>query len=124
VLKEQAAAMTYALYSSASSGRPMGVLYLGGAQQKLSGPVALTVGRWTHLALTYDGVVMRLFVDGVERASRAVSGSLPASTGVLRLGGNNIWRTEWLDGALDDTRLYNRALSAAEIQTDSTTPLR
>ena len=34
-----------------------------------------------------------------------------------RLGGNNVW-AEWFAGRLDDVRIYNRALSAAQVQTD------
>jgi hypothetical protein len=62
-------------------------------------------------------------VNGVERASKAVTGSIPNSSGVLRLGGNNVWRTEWFKGELDELRVYNRALTAAEIQADMTSPL-
>jgi hypothetical protein len=42
---------------------------------------------------------------------------------VLRIGGNNVWKTEWFKGELDELRVYNQSLSAAEIQADMTTPL-
>ena len=35
-----------------------------------------------------------------------------------KLGGNAIFGSEWYAGLLDDVRVYNRALSATEIQTD------
>jgi len=38
------------------------------------------------------------------------------------LGGNAIWG-EWFKGTLDEVRIYNRALTAGEIQTDMTTPV-
>ena len=38
---------------------------------------------------------------------------------MLRIGGNNIWG-EWFSGLIDEVRIYERALTAAEIQTDST----
>ena len=44
------------------------------------------------------------------------------STGPLKLGGNGIW-SEWFAGSMDDVRIYNRALSATEIQGDMTTPV-
>ena len=47
---------------------------------------------------------------------------MSASTGALRIGGNGTWG-EWFGGLVDDLRVYNRALSQAEIQTDQTTPV-
>ena len=42
---------------------------------------------------------------------------MPNSTGVLRIGGNNIW-PEWFSGRIDEVRVYNRALTAADVQAD------
>ena len=42
---------------------------------------------------------------------------MTVSTGPLKLGGNAIWG-EWFAGLMDDVRVYNRALSASEIQSD------
>jgi hypothetical protein len=44
------------------------------------------------------------------------------STGVLRLGGNALW-SEWFAGLIDEVRVYGRALSSSEIQTDMQTPI-
>ena len=67
-------------------------------------------------------VDVRLFVNGVQAGSLAFSGSMAASTGLLRLGGNSIWG-EWFAGLVDEVRVYNRALSASEIQQDMQTPV-
>jgi chitodextrinase len=123
VLKENGSTLAYALYAAASGGTPMGVVLTGGSQQKLSGPSALPANTWTHLALTYNGAQMRLFVNGVERATKAVTGAMPNSSGPLRIGGNDVWRSEWFKGELDEIRVYNRALSVTEIQADMSTPL-
>ena len=45
---------------------------------------------------------------------------MAASTGVLRFGGNSIWG-EWFAGLIDEVRVYNRALSAGEVQQDMAT---
>ncbi len=123
MLKEHGSTLAYGLYSAATSSRPMGVVLTGGSQQKLSGPTALTLNTWTHLALTYDGAQMRLYVNGTQRASKAVTGAAPNSTGALRIGGNNVWKSEWFSGSLDELRVYNRALSAAEVQADMNSPV-
>jgi chitodextrinase len=118
LLKEHGSTLAYALYGNATGNRPLGVVYTGGAEQKLSGPTALALNTWAHLALTYDGAQLRLYVNGTQRATKAVTGAVPSSTGALRIGGNNVWRTEWFKGDLDEVRVYSRALAAAEIQAD------
>ena len=122
-LKESASTLAYALYASASGGKPMAIVFTNGTQQKLSGPTALPLNTWTHLAATYDGAQLRLYTNGVLRANKPVTGSIPNSSGPLRVGGNNVWPTEWFKGELDELRVYNQALSAAEIEADMTTPL-
>ena len=47
---------------------------------------------------------------------------MSASTGALRIGGNDTWG-EWFGGLIDDLRIYNRALTPAEVQTDMNTPV-
>ena len=58
------------------------------------------------------------------RSPRARSpASIRASTGALRIGGNNIWSDEWFAGLIDEVRVYNRALTATEIQADMAKPV-
>ena len=60
---------------------------------------------------------MNLWVNGVFRASRAIEGPIELSDGALMLGGNNFWG-EFFDGAIDNVRIYDRALDRVEIQTN------
>ena len=71
----------------------------------------LTANTWAHLAVTYDGINQRLYVNGTQVASRAQTGSMRASKGALRIGGNSVW-SEFFKGRIDEIRVYNRALSA------------
>ena len=87
----------------------------------MGGPSASPVGSWTHVALTYDGSQLLLYVNGVQVASRAASGAIQSSTSPLWIGGNQYG--ENFTGLIDDVRVYNRALTPAEIQTDMATPL-
>jgi hypothetical protein len=77
---------------------------------------------WTHLTATFDNTTLRLFVNGVQVGTRAVAGPILTSTGVLHIGGNSIWG-EFFQGRIDDLRIYNRALSTAEIQSDMNLPV-
>jgi hypothetical protein len=56
-------------------------------------------------------------VNGALVRTFAVTGSMTVSSEVLRLGGNDIW-SEWFQGLIDEVRIYNRALTQAEIQSD------
>ena len=87
-----------------------------------SGTFALTLNSWTHLALSYDGTTLRLYVNGLQAAAQALTGPIATSTGSLRIGGNAVWG-EYFKGLIDEVRVYNRALSAGEIQVDMVTPI-
>jgi glucose/arabinose dehydrogenase/PKD repeat protein len=121
LFKEQAAHMTYALYANTSTGQPTAQAYVGG-QRDARGSAALATGAWTHLAGSYDGSTVRLYVNGTQAATATASGPMTVSTGPLDLGGNGIWG-EWFAGLIDDARVYNRALSPAEIQGDMAAPV-
>jgi hypothetical protein len=77
------------------------------------------LGAWTHIAGVYDGAVARLYVNGAEVASQALTGSFAADTTPVILGGNGNDAsgvpTELFPGRIDELMLYARALSAAEI---------
>lgn len=76
-------------------------------------------GRWYYLAATYDGTTMRLYVNGqLEGESTAQSGNVAyPSQGNYLIGGLIGSRgKELMEGALFETKVYRRALSAEEIQ--------
>jgi hypothetical protein len=118
ILKEGTGSLAYALYATAgSSNPPAGYVRVGGVDQDATGTSVLTTSVWTHLATTYDGSNLRLYVNGTLLKTTAVSGTIVSSTGALRIGGNSIWG-EYFSGLIDEVRVYNRALSQTEIQAD------
>lgn len=76
-------------------------------------------GVFHHVALTYDGSVLRLFVDGREAASNSslgvVAATALAATPALEIGGGSLG-TSTARWAVDDVRIYSKALSAADVQ--------
>jgi fibronectin type 3 domain-containing protein len=116
LMEQRGNGMLYALYASTDTDRPSGHVFTSG-ELDTRGPAKLAVNVWTHLAVTYDGSVLRLYVNGAEASSRVVGGSLPASDGPLTIGGNHLW-PEWFKGIIDEVRVYGRSLTAAEIQAD------
>ena len=126
LMKEGTGTFAYALY--ATGGEPLtpgGPLqpngWWGPEQNVYSSP--LPVGAWSHVAVTSDGTTARAYVNGVLKDSAPVGGQLEATTGQLRIGGNAIWGGEFFQGALDEVRIYDRALSAADIQHDQVTAI-
>jgi hypothetical protein len=81
--------------------------------------VALTP-TWTHLATTYDGSRIRLYVNGRLVAITAQKGALITGSGPLSIGN---FCGDWFDGLVDEVRVYDRALTAGEILVDLATPL-
>jgi hypothetical protein len=114
-LKGGGGGMAYALYAHDQAPRPAGYVNTAGADQSAPGAAALPIGTWSHLAVTFGGGTLRLFVNGVQVSSVAVSGTILTSTAALTMGGNTVWG-EWFAGLLDEVRIYNRALTQAEIQ--------
>jgi len=90
--------------------------------QFMAGVSGLAAKTWTHLAATYDGATLLLYVNGVQVASRAVSDSLTTSTSPLQIGGDALYG-QYFKGIIDEVRIYNRALAPSEIQNDMTTPV-
>jgi hypothetical protein len=81
----------------------------------------ITLGQWTHFAITYDNSSSNNAVIYIDSASVAVTRSdTPTGTrdtdiaSVLKIGTRN-WLASFFDGQLDEIKVYNRALSAAEI---------
>ena len=77
----------------------------------------LPENQWLHAAAVYDGARMELFLDGVSVGFTGKSGALSQGPGVpVWIGGNPDGATSkpWR-GRIDDVRIYDRALSAAEL---------
>lgn len=75
-------------------------------------------GRWHHVVYTVDAAGGRLYVDGAQRASVAWTGTTgatsttqPVSVAFYPGSAGN----QYLAGAIDDVRIYNRALNSPEV---------
>ena len=94
-------------------------LALGNGQILDSGRLPV-VGAWQHIAATYDGAVARIFVDGVETASRSFTDD-ESTSNLWRIGAFDSPPRGSFDGLIDDVRIYQRALPSAELLADVTT---
>jgi len=121
LLKEGTNALAYALYAANNASRAAGYVFIGD-DSGINATANLAVNTWTHLAVTYDGATLRIFVNGTQVASKAQTGAIATSTGALRIGGNSVW-SEFFQGRIDEVRIHNRALTQAEIQADMNAPI-
>jgi hypothetical protein len=84
----------------------------------------LQLNAWTHLAMTYDGASVKLYVNGQFDSSYAQSGPIETTSNWLAIGckPTGPWggpgTYAYFNGMIDEIKIYNRALSQQEIQTD------
>ena len=76
-------------------------------------PWTPTLGQWYHVAVTRSGTTFTLYVDGAQVASATSSAPIVDVAGPLTLG--SAQNEFFLEGALDEPEIYQRALSGAEI---------
>ena len=117
LLKEAPNSLAYSLYSASGTNRPSA--WIGGTSSM--GSAAVPLNAWTHVSATYNGTRLRVYVNGVLRADQATTVSVPVSANPLRIGGNAVWG-EYFAGQIDEVRIYDRVLTAAEITTDMQAP--
>ncbi len=73
-------------------------------------------GSWHHVAGTFDGKRITVYIDGSQAATATAKGSISPSAGTnLLVGADPIDPAAKFTGAVDEVRVYQRALSAAEI---------
>src|SRR5439155_4014732 len=80
-------------------------------------------GRWMHVALTFGGGSLKMYVNGVLERTVATSGTLAVSSGSLWLGGDLDWADEYFSGVMDEVRILGVALPVADIRTLMRTPV-
>ncbi len=64
---------------------------------------------WNHIALTYNGTTMKLYLNGSSAASTSLTGAIDTNDDQLIIG-------DKFNGKIDELRVYDRALLADEIQ--------
>lgn len=110
-------------YGTASTGQMFGLitsanapgrLYFYGHSADLAAQQVLQPNTWYHLAVTYDGTILRLYVNGRLENSGAVALNTVLNGDGLTIGyrpGVSAWT-----GLIDEPSIYNRELTPAEIE--------
>lgn len=96
-------------------------LHIGGSFRVVSSPLP-SRNAWYHLAVTYDGSVIRIYLNGAMVNSLAVTGTISTNANTLALG-NQPGFSEYFGGHADEFRVWNVARSQTEIQNNMNTQL-
>ncbi len=93
------------------------LLYLNGqGWQTLSVPFGTTkLNQWHHVAATYDGAQMKVYIDGVLSGTLNIAGTISVNNEPLTLGNHPGFYFESFLGSIDEVRIWNRSLSQCEI---------
>jgi hypothetical protein len=78
----------------------------------VNGNTTIPAGEWHHICGTFDGSVIRIYVDGVEDNKADYAGSISTNGFNVWIGANSETSGRWWDGRIDDVRIYDQALSA------------
>ncbi len=88
----------------------------GSAQSSVDSATRTVAGRWYHVAVSYNGASMSVYVNGVLESSTASSASIGDTANPLRLAwGPQAGSAEHYGGTIDEAAIYNTALSATRI---------
>jgi hypothetical protein len=88
--------------------------FFGILDQAATGPIAYTVNKPIHLAMTYQGTTFQLFIDGVLESAQSITKTIDLSSTRFYIGTFNQASLSF-DGGLWDVRLYNIVLTNVEI---------
>ena len=75
---------------------------------------------WNHLALSYDGATLNLYLNGKQTGATSPKGNFSPAAGMLDFGAKH--KAKKFYGAFDEIRIYDYALSQAHVQTIYNTP--
>jgi hypothetical protein len=95
----------------------------GSSSNVVRSTTQIAAQQFYHLACTWDGSQLRLYINGVLNRSVSQTMTPAGNTSPLYIGqyGGNVDR---FDGVIDEVRIYNVALAQAQIQSDMSTPIR
>jgi len=120
ISKEFGTKQPYSIYTLLLSGSGESKLELrvGIAETKLRQRIYtdrdIALHRWTHVAATFDGSQVVLYIDGREVKRAGVSGTIMDNDEPVYIGASQFYN-RFFDGMIDEARIINRALSSREI---------
>jgi len=97
-------------------GKPCFEVPLTDWSHHLKASAALPIARWVHVAGTFDGKLMKIYVDGEQRGAMERPGRVHPNGFPLCLGSYEASHPAHFSGLLDEVRIYGRPLTADEVR--------
>ncbi|MBE0638302.1 MAG: choice-of-anchor D domain-containing protein, partial [Bacteroidales bacterium] len=88
-----------------------------GTSFPVNSPTSILNNVWHHVAATYDGSLIRLYINGDEVINLPASGNLRQNNQPVKIGSWHSADANYFNGNLDEIRLWNYARTEEEIQT-------
>ncbi len=106
----------YGIWITSSGKLSGGYETSSGSNKFATSPLSYVDGRWHHGVVTFDGSIVRLYVDGNQVASTSTT-SIPDTNGnqPLRIGANSLSIQDIFVGDIDEVGVWSKALSTSEI---------
>ncbi|UCH82622.1 MAG: hypothetical protein JSW50_09030, partial [Candidatus Latescibacterota bacterium] len=118
ISKETGTTEPYSIYTLMLTGTNDDQLELrvgvGGSRYRLIGGTPVPGGQWVHVAGTYDGSNMKIYVNGQIDETFPLGGPLMQNDNNVRIGSSEFYG-RYFNGRIDDARIYGYALSAEQI---------
>ncbi|HSX29490.1 MAG TPA: LamG-like jellyroll fold domain-containing protein [Candidatus Saccharimonadales bacterium] len=93
----------------------------GGVKEAAMGS-SMPVGQWSHFAVVFDGTRASFYLNGNLMSTPALAATMEQRNTPLRFGAD-AQPGQFMNGSVDDIRLYNRTLTQTEVQNDMNKPL-
>jgi hypothetical protein len=100
------------------SGLPQCEIYSGSWQTALTGTTALPTSSWSHILCTYDGVNLKLYVNGTEVKRLAETDALTSSSATALNLARDAASSGYFDGQLDEVKIWSYDLTKEQVQLD------
>ena len=120
ITKEEGTSDPYTVYSLQISGagdkklefRPT----LNGARQRIESGADVPLNQWTHLAATYNGQEVVLYINGEIDKTTPATGDMMTNDKDIWIGGSEFYTPRFFNGIMDEAVLFNVALSQDDIK--------
>jgi len=96
---------------------------IGGDSRLVTDAYVMPLNEWVHLAATYDGDTLSIYVNGVLNAQRNYSGSVNRPNSNVHIGSETNGLEQFWDGTIDEVRIWDVARTQQEIQQYMNRPL-
>lgn len=116
VINKASGSYRYELYYDQAADRFACGFMIGSTYYRLNATSSPSLNTWYHVAATYGGDTLKLYLNGTEVNRQAIAGTISSATAKISIGADEASPSTFpMNGSIDEVRIWNRARTAAEI---------